>query len=96
MALIDQIYQKAQSKKIPLAIQFDLTYRCHQSCLHCYLPETWRRGEGPGPELSTLQVQAILTQLAAAGTLFLSFSGGEIFLRPDLWTILEEARNLNF
>ena len=96
MALLDQVYQKAQSKKIPLGIQFDLTYRCHQGCLHCYLPEAWRRGEGPGPELTAPRIKSILPQLATAGAFFLAFSGGEIFLRPDLLTILEEARRLNF
>lgn len=96
MTLIDQIYLEAQRKKIPLNIHFDLTYRCHQHCLHCYLPEAWRRGEGPGPELPAPQIKAILEQLAAAKAFFLTFSGGEIFLRSDLMAILEQARSLNF
>lgn len=87
---------KAARNLVPLTVHFDLTYRCHQRCLHCYIPEAWRRGEGPGPELTTAQVKSILDQLAAAGTFFLAFSGGEVFLRPDLFPILDQARRLNF
>jgi MoaA/NifB/PqqE/SkfB family radical SAM enzyme len=93
---IDRAYQKARLLKIPFNVHFDLTYRCHLSCVHCYLPEEWRRGEGPGPELDTGQVKSVLDQLAAAGTFWLTFSGGEIFLRPDLIDLVEYARRLNF
>jgi len=96
MSVLDRAYQKAREQLIPLAVHFDLTYRCHQRCVHCYIPESWRRGEGPGPELTTVQVKNILDQLAAAGAFFLTFSGGEMFLRPDILPILEHARNLNF
>jgi len=34
--------------------------------------------------------------LAGAGTFFLTFSGGEVFLRSDLFELLEFARRLNF
>jgi MoaA/NifB/PqqE/SkfB family radical SAM enzyme len=94
--MLKRIYHKAYEKQIPLMVHFDLTYRCHQRCLHCYLPESWRRGEGPGSELSTLQIFHILDQLAGMGTFFLTLSGGEIFLRPDLFPILEYGRRRNF
>lgn len=89
-------YQLAERAQVPLSVHFDLTHRCHQRCIHCYLPETWRRGQGPGPELDTVQVEGILEKLAAAGTFFLNFSGGEIFLRPDLLHLVNYARRLNF
>jgi radical SAM protein with 4Fe4S-binding SPASM domain len=96
MSVLGDVNYKAQQEQIPLKVHIDLTYRCHQRCIHCYIPESWRRGQGPGPELSTLKVKNILDQLAAAGTFFLTFSGGEIFLRSDLFEILEYARGNNF
>lgn len=96
MKVLDHIYQKARDSRIPLSIHFDLNYHCPQRCIHCYLPEDWRRGNGPGPELGTDQVCRILDQLAAAGTFFLTFSGGEVFLRPDLIYLVQYARRLNF
>jgi MoaA/NifB/PqqE/SkfB family radical SAM enzyme len=96
MSMLDRVLGKAQEARIPLWMQIDLTYRCHQRCVHCYLPEAWRRGQGPGPELNTVQLKRILDQLAAAGTFLLALSGGEVFLRPDLLPILEYARAQNF
>jgi AdoMet-dependent heme synthase len=96
MRVLDHAYQKARRELIPLAVHFDLTYRCHQRCVHCYLPESWRLGEKFGQELHSGHVKMILDELAAAGTFFIAFSGGEIFLRPDLLDLLEYARRLNF
>jgi MoaA/NifB/PqqE/SkfB family radical SAM enzyme len=96
MQIIEQVYQKAGRARVPLTIHFDLTYRCHQRCVHCYLPESWRQGAGPGPELTTAQVKNILDQLAAAGAFFIGFSGGESFQRSDLFEILTYARRRNF
>ncbi len=96
MAVIEQAYAKARRELIPLGVHFDLTYRCHQRCIHCYIPESWRRGGGPGPELTTAQVKTILDQLAEAGAFFLTLSGGEIFLRPDLMELVAYARAKNF
>jgi AdoMet-dependent heme synthase len=96
VGLFEKVFDNAARELVPLSVHFDLTYRCHQRCVHCYIPEAWRLGEGPGPELTTVQVEDILDQLAAAGTFFLTFSGGEIFLRLDLFEILEYARGLNF
>jgi radical SAM protein with 4Fe4S-binding SPASM domain len=41
-------------------------------------------------------VKDVLDQLAAAGTFFLTLSGGEIFMRRDLFEIIEHARRLTF
>jgi MoaA/NifB/PqqE/SkfB family radical SAM enzyme len=96
MGALQDVFDKAARELVPLSVHFDLTYRCHHRCVHCYIPEAWRQGEGRAPELTTAQVKGILDQLAAAGTFFLTFSGGEIFLRPDILSIVEYSRGLNF
>lgn len=96
MKPVTRAYQQAEKLGVPLNVHFDLTYRCHQRCLHCYLPEAWRAGTEAKAELDTARVKSILDQLAAAGTFLLTFSGGEIFLRPDLMELLSYARRLNF
>ena len=87
MGILEQVKRRACKQRIPLTVHFDLTYRCHQRCLPCYLPES---------ELHTPQVRSILDQQAAAGAFFLAFSGGEIFRRSNLLSILEYARGVNF
>jgi radical SAM protein with 4Fe4S-binding SPASM domain len=88
--LIQQISAKATRLRVPLSVHLDLTWRCNEDCVHCYLDH-----EGGG-ELSTAEVNDVLDQLAAAGTFFLCLSGGEILLRRDLMDIVAHARSLLF
>ena len=88
--LLDHVIDRAQALKLPISVQFDLTYRCNERCIHCYLDH-----DDHG-ELSTREVKDVLDQLAAAGTLFLIFSGGELLLRTDFFELLEYACALRF
>jgi AdoMet-dependent heme synthase len=88
--LLDHVVDRAQALKLPISVQFDLTYRCNERCIHCYLDH-----DDHG-ELSTREVKDVLDQLAAAGTLFLIFSGGELLLRTDFFELLEYACALRF
>lgn len=101
----DRIYIKAEEASIPLAVHFDLTYRCNLRCIHCYLPERNRHLSAGyreelkrenRHELETHEVLEVLDQLAECGTLFLAFSGGEIFVRDDALDIIEYARKKRF
>jgi MoaA/NifB/PqqE/SkfB family radical SAM enzyme len=96
MSVLGDFRQKADKAQIPAVVHFDLTYRCHQDCLHCYLPQALRRGSRKPAQLATPQVKRVLDELAAAGTFFLTLSGGEVFLRPDLLEIVAYARRQNF
>jgi radical SAM protein with 4Fe4S-binding SPASM domain len=87
---MDRVRDRALAAGIPLAVHFDLTYRCNERCVHCYLDH-----EDHG-ELTTREVEEILDQLAAAGTLFLTLSGGELLLRKDFFPLLAHARRLKF
>jgi organic radical activating enzyme len=88
--LMREMGAKALRLGIPLSVQLDLTYRCNERCIHCYLDH-----EDHG-EMTTAEILGLLDQLAAAGVFFLNVSGGEIFIRPDLFTIIEHARKLQF
>jgi len=87
---MDRMISRTVRKHRPLSVHFDLTYRCNERCVHCYLDH-----DDHG-ELSTSECLGVLEEIARAGTLFLTFSGGEIFLRPDLFEILGAARRLHF
>ncbi|MGH9775234.1 MAG: radical SAM/SPASM domain-containing protein [Candidatus Acidiferrales bacterium] len=87
---MNRLISRSVEQHVPLNVHFDLTYRCNERCVHCYLDH-----EDYG-ELSTAEVKSILDQLAAAGTLFLTFSGGEIFLRKDIFELLDYAKKLHF
>src|SRR5580704_2604593 len=88
--LVDEMSAKALKLGIPLSVHMDLTYRCNERCVHCYLDH-----EDHG-EMTTGEIKNTLDQLAEAGALFLTFSGGEIFLRKDLFELIAYARASNF
>jgi AdoMet-dependent heme synthase len=88
--LMQHVWDRAMNARVPLSVHFDLTYRCNERCVHCYLDH-----DDHG-EMTTAEVTGVLDQLAAAGTFFLTFSGGEILLRKDLFALVAHARALQF
>jgi radical SAM protein with 4Fe4S-binding SPASM domain len=88
--VMDRLIARTVQKHRPLSVHFDLTYRCNERCVHCYLDHN------DHGELTTAECLNVLEDLARSGALFLTFSGGEIFLRPDLYEILAAARRLHF
>lgn len=89
--IFEQLREWAVQKQVPLVVHFDLTYRCNLRCVHCYLS-----GGRKQSECAFEEIKDILEQLAEVGTLYLTLSGGEIFLRKDLPEIVREARRLHF
>jgi radical SAM protein with 4Fe4S-binding SPASM domain len=47
-------------------------------------------------ELTTDEVRRVLDELADLGALYLTLTGGEVFMRPDLFEIIEHARDRGF
>lgn len=90
MSLLAQMNQKALDLGVPLSVHLDLTYRCNERCVHCYLDH-----DDHG-EMTTVEISDLLVELADAGVFFLSFSGGEVFMRRDFFEIVEKARQLLF
>ena len=88
--LMHEMGARALRLGIPLAVQFDITYRCNERCVHCYLDH-----DDHG-EMTTSEIESLLDQLADAGVFFLTISGGEILLRKDFFHILEYARKKSF
>ena len=88
--LLAEMTAKAQALNVPLSVQLDLTYRCNERCVHCYLDH-----DDHG-EMTTAEIKHLLDEMAEAGVFILTLSGGEIFLRRDFFEILEHARRLMF
>jgi len=89
-ALVAEMSAKALKLGIPISVQLDLTYRCNERCVHCYLDH-----DDHG-EMTTAEIKSLLDDMAAAGVFFLTISGGEILMRPDFFEILEHAHARTF
>lgn len=84
--LLEEMTRRALKLNVPLSVQLDLTYRCNERCVHCYLDH-----DDHG-EMTTAEIKHLLNEMAEAGVFILTLSGGEIFLRKDFFELLEYAR----
>jgi len=62
--LMQEMSAKALKLGIPLSVQVDLTYRCNEQCVHCYLDH-----EDHG-EMTTAEVKHLLTIWRQPGSSF--------------------------
>ena len=88
--LMQEMNQWALDRGLPLSVQLDVTYRCNERCVHCYLDH-----DDHG-EMTTAEIKDVLDQVAEAGVFFLTLSGGEVLMRMDFFEIVEHARALLF
>jgi radical SAM protein with 4Fe4S-binding SPASM domain len=89
---------KAYEACVPLFTTIELTLGCNLRCVHCYnfdrsVP---RPKEAKGNELTPAEIKKLIDELAEAGGLEISFSGGEALLHPHLEEFVRYARQLMF
>jgi radical SAM protein with 4Fe4S-binding SPASM domain len=68
------------------------TFRCNNSCLHCFCGKQAGDTEEIGREMGTGEVRDILDQAAELGCLWLLITGGEPLLRADFREIYLYAK----
>lgn len=88
---LQSLQERAVRERIPLSGTLELTHRCNLNCIHCYCNEP-AASPMAGQELSCREWCAIIDQIAAAGCLWLLFTGGECLLRPDFPEIWVHAK----
>lgn len=77
----------------PLFATVYVENKCHLTCEHCYeTPETHPHDA----RLTLADYERIFDELASIGVLYLSLTGGEIFLRGDIFEIIAAARRRRF
>ncbi len=86
-------YEQAQRRRIPLLAMLELTYRCNLRCRHCYVLD---RVECPTPAQATrADLERLLRELARAGCLDVSLTGGETTLHADYLALVALAKDLH-
>lgn len=76
-----------KDKKIPLIGVIELTYQCNFRCVHCYATNHHNQ-----PFLSYDQIVRIVDEMANAGTLILTLSGGDPLAHPDFIPIYKYVK----
>ena len=75
----------------PKSVIWDVTYACNLKCPHCLTSSR----KALKRELTTDQAMALVDMMTKAKILYLSLSGGEPFLRPDIIPILKHIASTN-
>lgn len=70
------------TKKGPVHFTFFVTKKCNARCAFCFYGTAGKKIDGPAPEISLPDIGKVSASLG--DLLWLSFSGGEVFLREDL------------
>lgn len=84
--LFERVLDRAEASRVPFEVLFEVTHRCNLPCHHCYLPHHEDRGE-----LSLDEIAKLFDQLAAAGTVLITLTGGEVLSRSDFREIVDLA-----
>jgi radical SAM protein with 4Fe4S-binding SPASM domain len=78
-------------RRVPIEGLVETTFRCNLRCAHCYVNAAAQDRETAARELSLERLTRLIDEIAAAGCLFLTFSGGEPLLRPDFPELYRHA-----
>lgn len=84
-------YEKFRENPAIFSAQIELTSRCNERCVHCYIPH-----ESKNMDIEKTLAIDVLDQLKELGTLGLTLSGGELFLHKNIAEILHHARKNDF
>lgn len=83
---------KTLEQKIPQIsdLTIELTSRCNENCIHCYLPKEKRVH---GMYMNEKSVKDVIDQFAGMGGETITFTGGEVFVYPNLVRIINYANS---
>ena len=83
-------------KRHPLLTHLDLeiTERCNNNCIHCYINRPADDRAGKKKELATIKIEELLQEAADLRCLSIRFTGGEPLLRDDFEELYVAARKL--
>ena len=84
-------YQQELGTTIPTVLVLSVTMSCNYNCQGCY-----SRGRSETDELTSAELDSLLTEAEAAGLLAVVVTGGEPLMRADLLEIIKAHQKLLF
>ena len=86
---LDFMLEDAQREPRLNGLQFELTSRCNERCIHCYIPNPKKDAGGDMP---IEKVKSLIDEFAEMGGLHVTLSGGEVLLHKDILPIVQYCR----
>jgi len=91
-----RLVERPLAKRIPLSGTLELTFRCNNRCLHCYVNQPAHHEKAREKELAYTEIRRLLDHMAQEGTLWLLLTGGEPLLRADFRDVYLYAKKKGF
>lgn len=85
----DFFLEEVQGRPLISSLQFELSSRCNERCIHCYIPNDKKNH---GFDMPLVKVKSILDEFATMGGIHVTLSGGEAFLHKDIVEIAQYCR----
>jgi radical SAM protein with 4Fe4S-binding SPASM domain len=87
-----RLHRKVVAQRVPADGVIELTWRCPLTCVHCYNNLALGDQGARKAELTREEHFRIADEIAEAGCLWLLYTGGEPFARPDFLEIYAHAK----
>ena len=85
----DFMLEATQRKPRLNGLQFELTSRCNERCIHCYIPN---QKKNEGADMPLQKVCSLIDEFVEMGGLHVTLSGGEVFMHKDIIRIIQYCR----
>jgi len=87
LTILNKIERKLAKKRIPMSVTFEVTKKCNLDCIHCYVDHS-----DTERELSIDEQKKVIDELYDLGVVYITFSGGELFTKKNVWELFEHTR----
>lgn len=89
----DFFLEEVQGRPLISSLQFELSSRCNERCIHCYIPN---EKKNKGFDMPLNKVKSILDEFSEMGGIHVTLSGGEALLHKNLMDIVRYCREKDF
>jgi MoaA/NifB/PqqE/SkfB family radical SAM enzyme len=77
------LWNRIETKRIPLAFELEVTARCNNNCRHCYINLPPEDKAARRDELTLAEISDLADQAVSLGSLWCLITGGEPLIRED-------------
>ena len=89
----EYFYEEFHKEPRIFGLQIEVSSRCNERCIHCYIPNQ-KKDDGTDMPIET--ILHVLDEAKDMGTLQVTLSGGELFMHKQIDVILRHARENDF
>lgn len=86
----DFFLEEVQGRPLISSLQFELSSRCNERCIHCYIPD---KKKDLGGDMPIEKVKSVVDEFAEMGGIHVTLSGGEAFLHKNIIEIAKYCRS---